>query len=179
MTPLRGWENFYVIAGSSAGALIGLQFVVITLIANLPLTVRDAQAGDSFSTPSVVHFGVVLLLSAASCAPWEDLVALAVLWGFIGLAGDGYVLVVARRLRRQTAYEPVLEDRLFHVYLPFAAYTMMIASAGLAHAEARPALFLVAGSVLLLLLLGIHNAWDIITYHVFAKRQKDRDAGGK
>jgi len=34
MTALDGWENFYVIVGSSAGALIGLQFVVITLIAN-------------------------------------------------------------------------------------------------------------------------------------------------
>ena len=30
MRVLDGWENFYVIAGSSAGALIGLQFVVIT-----------------------------------------------------------------------------------------------------------------------------------------------------
>ena len=34
MTALSAWENFYVIVGSSAGALIGLQFVVITLIAS-------------------------------------------------------------------------------------------------------------------------------------------------
>jgi hypothetical protein len=34
MTALAGWESFYVIVGSSAGALIGLQFVVITLIAD-------------------------------------------------------------------------------------------------------------------------------------------------
>ena len=33
MTALAGWENFYVIVGSSAGALIGLQFVVVALIA--------------------------------------------------------------------------------------------------------------------------------------------------
>ena len=36
MTALDGWENFYVIVGSSAGALIGLQFVVLTLIAGRP-----------------------------------------------------------------------------------------------------------------------------------------------
>jgi len=36
MSALSGWENFYVIVGSSAGALIGLQFVVITLIAEIP-----------------------------------------------------------------------------------------------------------------------------------------------
>ena len=66
MTALDGWENFYVIVGSSAGALIGLQFVVITLIADMPITRGYAQASDAFSTPSVVHFGVVLLLSAMS-----------------------------------------------------------------------------------------------------------------
>ena len=30
--PLQGWESFYVIVGTSAGALTGLQFVVLTLI---------------------------------------------------------------------------------------------------------------------------------------------------
>jgi hypothetical protein len=35
MTAIAGWENFYVIVGSSAGALIGLQFVVITLLSTV------------------------------------------------------------------------------------------------------------------------------------------------
>ena len=69
MTALSGWTNFYVIVGSAAGALIGLQFVVMTLIANMPLTRVDAHAGNAFTTPTVVHFGVVLLLSAVACAP--------------------------------------------------------------------------------------------------------------
>ena len=64
-----GWENFYVIVGSSAGALIGLQFVVITLIASRPITRDTARAGGAFATLSVVHFGVVLLLSAVLSAP--------------------------------------------------------------------------------------------------------------
>ena len=61
MTPLDGWENFYVIVGSSAGALIGLQFVVLTLIAARP-QMGSPEAGAAFATPSVVHFAVVLLL---------------------------------------------------------------------------------------------------------------------
>src|SRR5438067_10951030 len=69
MSPLNGWENFYVIVGSSAGALIGLQFVVITLIADRPIARGEAQAGDAFATPIVVHFGVVLLLSALVIIP--------------------------------------------------------------------------------------------------------------
>lgn len=64
MTALQRWESFYVIVGSSAGALIGLQFVVMTLIADRPNTQRDAQAGAAFATPNVVHFAVVLFLSA-------------------------------------------------------------------------------------------------------------------
>ncbi len=63
MTALTGWENFYVIVGSSAGALIGLQFVVITLIADMPIGHGAAQAGDAFATPTIVHFGAVLLLA--------------------------------------------------------------------------------------------------------------------
>src|SRR5215210_6330923 len=99
MSPLNGWENFYVIVGSSAGALIGLQFVVMTLIAGRPGNRGDAQAGDTFSTPSVVHFGVVLLLSALISAPWDGIGAVALLSGVVGLGGIVYAVVVARRMR--------------------------------------------------------------------------------
>jgi hypothetical protein len=176
MTALSGWENFYVIVGSSAGALIGLQFVVMTLIANMPLTRGDAQAGDAFSTPTVVHFGVVLLMSAAGCAPWDGIAAVAVLWGVVGLGGVVYVVLVARRLRSQTAYRAVFEDRLFHVLLPLTAYAMLAVAAGAAYSHPRPALFLVGAAVLLLLFIGIHNAWDTVTYHVFVKRREQREA---
>ena len=69
MTVLAGWQNFYVIIGSSAGALIGLQFVVMALLADVPRIRLQAQAGQAFATPNVVHFGVVLLLCAESCTP--------------------------------------------------------------------------------------------------------------
>ena len=176
MTALSGWENFYVIVGSSAGALIGLQFVVMTLIANMPIATGDAQAGAAFATPTVVHFGVVLLLSAVVSAPWDGIGTVAVLWGLVGLSGVVYVVVVARRLRVQTAYQPVFEDWLFHVLLPFAAYAMLAVSAYVAHSHARPALFLVGAAALLLLFVGIHNAWDAVTYHVFVKEREQREA---
>src|SRR5207302_2395804 len=176
MTELAGWGNFYVIVGSSAGALIGLQFVVMTLIANMPITRGDAQAGDAFTTPTVVHFGAVLLLSAVGSAPWDGIAAAAVLWGLVGLGGAVYVVLVARRLRSQTAYRAVFEDRLFHVLLPFAAYATLGASACAASSHPRPALFLVGAAALLLLFMGIHNAWDIVTYHVFVKRREQSEA---
>jgi hypothetical protein len=179
MTELSGWGNFYTIVGSSAGALIGLQFVVMTLVANLPIGRGAAQAGNAFSTPSVVHFGVVLLLSAVASAPWDDIAPVAVLWGLVGLIGIVYVILVARRMRLQTAYRAVFEDWLFHVLLPLAAYAVLAVSACAAYSYPRPALFLVGAAALLLLFVGIHNAWDIVTYHVFVTRREQREADRK
>ena len=176
MTALAGWENFYVIVGSSAGALIGLQFVVITLIAGRPITRGEAQAGNTFSTPSVVHFAVVLLLSAVVSAPWDGIGIVAILWGLVGLIGIVYVVVVARRMRVQTAYRPVFEDWLFHVLLPLAAYAMLAGSALTARSHTRTALFTVGAAALLLLFVGIHNAWDAVTYHVFVRRRGQQEA---
>lgn len=60
MTALMGWQNFFVIVGSSAGALIGLQFVVLSLITGTPTARPNAEAGHAFATPTIVHFGTVL-----------------------------------------------------------------------------------------------------------------------
>ena len=179
MTALAEWNNFYVIVGSATGALIGLQFVVVTLIANRPVTQGEAQAGDAFSTPSVVHFGVVLLLAAVACAPWRGVGSVAIIWGLVGLGGIVYAVVVARRLQSQTVYQPVFEDWLFHVLLPSAAYAMLAGSAFAAQSHERTALFLVGASALLLLFIGIHNAWDTVTHLVFVRKEGKREARRK
>ena len=100
MTALAGWENFYVIGGSSAGALIGLQFVVLTLISQMPIRQDLSRAGAAFSTPTIVHFATVLLLSAILNAPWRGITSAAVAWGLVGLAGVLYTLAVPRRESR-------------------------------------------------------------------------------
>ncbi len=175
MTAFNGWENFYVIVGSSAGALIGLQFVVITLIADRP-ALATAEAGAAFATPSVIHFGVVLFLSAIASIPWNGIATVAVLWGLVGLFGIVYGALVARRMKAQTTYQPVFEDWLFHALLPSVAYAMLAGSACVARSHARPALFVVGAVTLLLLFVGIHNAWDAVTYHVFIKRGEQAEA---
>ena len=171
MPEFAEWDNFYVIMGSAAGALIGLQFVVMTLIANMPASRGSEQAGRAFATPSVVHFVVVLLLSGTVAVPWHEITPAALVWGVVGLGGIAYILVSARRMRAQTVYRPVFEDWLFHVLLPIAAYALLGASAFVAFNQIHTALFLVGGAALLLLFVGIHNAWDAVTYHVFVRRQ--------
>lgn len=180
MNLLEGWENFYVIVGSSAGALIGLMFVVITLVGEMPVTETEIQAGGVFTTPSVIHFSVVLFLSAIISVPWGGTEIIAVVWGVTGLCGMGYLTIVVRRLRGQTFYKPVFEDWLFHVLLPFAAYTLIAVAAGVAHAHERRALFSAGAASLLLLFIGIHNAWDLVTHMVFVrKREQAEKAGGQ
>jgi hypothetical protein len=170
MTALAGWENFYVIVGSSAGALIGLQFVVITLIADFPIVKDLERASSAFATPTIVHFGAVLLLAAIGSIPWHGIAAAAVSWGVLGVAGAIYVIVVARRIRTQKAYAPEFEDRLFHLLLPFAGYASLAGSAYAAHSHVGGALVGVGAAALLLLFVGIHNAWDAVTYHVVRRR---------
>jgi hypothetical protein len=118
----------------------------------------------------------VLFLSALVSAPWNGIGIVAALWGVMGLLGMAYVAIIARRMRRQTSYRPVFEDWLFHVLLPLAAYGVLAVSAGTAQASVRPALFLIGAAALLLLFIGIHNAWDAVIYQVFVNRQEQQES---
>jgi hypothetical protein len=62
---LTDWLNFYVIVGSSAGALTGLQFVVIALISETQSTASMLEV-RAFGTPTVVHFCAALFVSGNS-----------------------------------------------------------------------------------------------------------------
>ena len=169
MTALTPWQNFYEIVGSSAGALIGLQFVVLSLITQTRTARLDPQAGSAFASPTIVHFATVLGIAAIVCAPWENPAAAAIVWGLVGVGGIVYVAIVTRRMRAQPVYQPAFEDWLFHILLPGAAYLTLAVSAVAARFRPREALFGVAAAALLLLFTAIHNAWDTVTYHFFAK----------
>ena len=160
---LAAWETFFFLIGSSAAALTGLQFVVIALIADSrrKATSREIQA---FGTPTIVHFGAVLLLSAMISAPWHNLSRVALVIGFYGFGGFLYTLIVFLRARRLKSYRLVFEDWLWHVGLPLVSYAVAIAAAFLLRDYAHRSLFMVGFSALMLLFIGIHNAWDAVTY---------------
>jgi hypothetical protein len=160
---LSAWESFYVIVGSSGGALIGLQFVVITLIADRR-SLADATAVNAFGTPTVVHFTGALTVSAIMSAPWPSLHPLGVLLGATGITGLIYTAVVIRRARRQRHYQPVFEDWVWYAALPCCCYAALAVAAVVLPAGSRAALFGVAGTALALLLVGVHNAWDTVMH---------------
>ena len=165
VSTLLTWQSFYVIVGSAAAALTGLLFVVITLLAGVRQ--RRSLPGDgiaAFNSPSVVHFCIALLVAAILSAPWQVLWAAGLLLGLCGLGGAGYVVIVFRRLRRQTGYQPVLEDWLWHTVFPLVSYTALVIAAIVLPGNGEPALFVIAAVTVLLLFIGIHNAWDNLTY---------------
>ena len=172
MAEFKEWESFYVIVGGAAGALIGLQFVVMTLLADRP-QLASPEGGAAFATPTVVHFGTVLLLAAGLRVPWHAIGSAAAFWGAVGLAGFIYMLVVVRRMRRQSSYKPDWEDWLSHGVLPLVAYLVLLVSGFSAHAHESEALLGAGAATLLLLFTGIHNSWDTIAYQVFV-RLRDR-----
>jgi hypothetical protein len=175
------WSNFYVIVGSSAAALTGLMFVVVTLVAGERDPDTD-EAFATFSTPTVVHFGTALLVSAILSAPWHSIVYPATILGISGLCGTVYVGQVIYRTRRQGAYEPQLDDWVWYAILPLVAYIVIAIAAFLLPAVSSNALFALAGAVLLLVFIGIHNAWDVVTYIALLRfrelNSKGASAGG-
>jgi hypothetical protein len=165
---LPTWQNFYVIIGSAAATLTGLLFVVATLIAGVRVRVSSpSEAFATFNTPNVVHFGAALLVAAILSAPWQALWHVGLLLGLAGLGGMIYVVIVLRRARRQRDYQPVLEDWLWHTVFPLVSYTALLVAAVVLPGHAAPALFVIAAATVLLLFIGIHNAWDNVTYIAF------------
>jgi hypothetical protein len=164
LTPIPAWESFYVIAGSSAAALTGLQFVVIALIADAQQRRATDETVDAFGTPTIVHFCVALLISCTMSSPWKTLTSPAIALGAVGLVGLAYAAIVIRRARRQRDYHPVLEDWLWYAALPVTAYGVLFGAALALPSHADHALFFVAAVTLLLVFVGIHNAWDTVTY---------------
>jgi len=164
---VTSWQNFYVIVGSSAAALVGVQFVVIALIAN----VRHLATTDSiraFATPTVVHLGEALIVSAIMSAPWTSLSRASIAVAACGLGGLGYASIAIRLVRRLKGYKPVWEDWICHAILPWSAYAVLTVAALLLGTIPRAALFVIGAAALGLLLIGIHNAWDSVTHVVVA-----------
>jgi hypothetical protein len=168
------WEDFYLITGGAAGALIGLQFVVIVLSAEFRMGSMDTT--KAFATPTIVHFCAVLLLAAIMTAPWQSATIASVAIGATGGAGLAYTLNAVRAARRQTHYTPVFEDWLTHYILPAVAYGALLVAAFRVRSDRGTAAFIVAGATIVLLFAGIHNAWDSVTY--VAHESGKRDAAG-
>ena len=184
---LSNWQNFYMIMGTAAATLTGLMFVATTLFAGLNTHVETANAGISaFNTPTVVQFCAVLLLAGIFSAPWQTYSILDLILGLVGLGMVVYSIIVLRRMRRMPHYQSTLEDWVWYLVLPLFAIIMLLVAAILLSKNPALALYLVGSSMMMLLLIGIRNAWDNATFlalmrgHTHTESDaKERKRGGR
>jgi hypothetical protein len=161
---LTPWSGFYLMTASAAAALTGLMFVVITLVTGTERIRRNPAGLSAFSTPTVVHFCMALFVSAVLIAPWRSLIHPAALLGFSALFGVAYMLRVVYLTKSLSAYEPDLEDWTWFTVLPFVAYGAILCGSIVLPRSPVEASFALASGVMLLIFIGIRNAWDIVTY---------------
>ena len=174
---LSDWQNFYMIMGTAAAAtLTGLMFVVTTLIAGIDAHLSTLNAAVSaYNTPTVVHFATVLLLAGILSAPWQTFSSLSILLGLLGLGMVVYSIIVMRRMRRVPNYQSTLEDWLWYMALPFLANILLILAAFMLSKNPSSALYIVGSAMMLLLLVGIRNAWDMVTFLAVERAHSEKE----
>jgi hypothetical protein len=161
---LAEWDNFYVIIGSSAAGLTGLTFVVIALAADSKRV--NLRGLRTYVTPTIVHFGAVLAMAAYLSMPHQNALSLSVAFGIAGCAGLVYVIRIGVNIGRVSSeYLPVHEDWIWNVVLPGIVYAALFGCAFLMRTRPEACLYGVAAVSLLLMFIGIHNAWDIAVWN--------------
>jgi hypothetical protein len=181
---LSSWQNFYMIMGTAAATLTGLMFVVTTLIAGIDTHISILNAAVSaYNTPTVVHFSAVLLLAGILSAPWQTFSSLSLLLGLLSLGMVFYSIIVMRRMRRVPHYQSTFEDWLWYLAFPLLAHVSLMVAAFVLADNPDPALYMVGSAMILLLLVGIRNAWDMVTFlaveraHSENKSQAEKSSG--
>jgi hypothetical protein len=172
---LGEWESFYIIVGSSAAALTGLQFVVITLVSEAQSRSSSTGAIGAFATPTIIHFCAALFFSVVMSAPWPRLSEPAFVIAASGVVGLVYTATVTWRATRQTDYQMVAEDWIWHITLPGVVYATQFLAGLLLSRYTLVALFATAIASLLLVYIGIHNAWDTSTYMVAERLRRAKE----
>jgi hypothetical protein len=155
-----GWHEFYFMIGSTAGALIGLVFVVITLTASFDPR-RMELAAKVYITPVVVHFVSVMFAGAVALVPELPTSFLGALLLIPSAAGLSYIGVVIRRFFGPLPNQPHWTDPIFYAALPSLAYLAMGAAAILFFAGNEIAPAFLASGTLSLLFIGVRDAWDV------------------
>ena len=160
----EGWENYYLMIGSSAGALIGLMFVVVTLTAGRDRA--EIERGKHlYTSPIVWHLAVILTLSGAAAIPGISARVFGAATIFLAALGFGWGIRSATGIwRRPGAPDAAGFDTFWYGIAPALVY-ICLGAAGIgifaAQAWGENA---VAVALMALLLVSIHAEWDLVTY---------------
>jgi hypothetical protein len=159
------WHDFYVLLGTAAATLIGAMFVVASIGASF-LSRRHAPQIGTYLTPTVIHLASVVLASAAALVPALDWQSLALGFAAGGGAGVVYSILIGWRIARRR--EVKWSNHIWYALIPIVGYGVILAAALSIYLDAVPSFAALAVGLVLLLVAGIRNAWDMIIF--FASR---------
>lgn len=164
---LHEWRDFFVAVGAAAAALIGAMFVVASIGMGF-FNRSHSQAIGSFLTPTVIHFSAVLVLCLLTMVPTLDWTLYAAAIAVIGLLGIGYSIFVAVDVTRRR--ELVLVDHFWYGAAPVAAYLAILGVGVLTFYRLNYATELLALAVVVQMIGGIRNSWDMIVFLITQDR---------
>jgi hypothetical protein len=166
------WENFYLIVGSAAGALIGLMFVVATLMAGLESD-RVSHRARVFFSPIIFHFAVVVIVSAIAVVPAMPAPVAGVIVASCAVAGFAYAIATIFRMFGPRLGDPLhWTDKYFYGVVPAMAYLGLAVAAGAVWFESGGATYAIGATMLILLLIGIRDAWDMAVCLLQGSRER-------
>ena len=160
----EGWEDFYLLIGSAAAALIGLLFVVSTL-QNRVTRSQALKGATLYMTPVVFHFAMIVVISGTAMAPHLERQGVGVatsLWAAVGLVHGAVILSLFTRIK--VSNQQHWSDVWCYAVGPTLIYAAMALASWAVWSNAACAAGVVAGTVVALLLLCIRNAWDLVTW---------------
>ena len=163
----EAWETYYLIVGSSAGALIGLLFVVITLSGEID-PARASIAQRTFMSPTVFHFVTVMIISCAAVVTTLPPAAMALAIGVPAIFGAVNSGGAFFRLASGKLDATHWTDYVYYGVLPAVGHLWLVVAAWMVWQGTGFAEYGVALGAMALLLLGIRDAWDLatwLTYH--------------
>jgi hypothetical protein len=168
---LRDWQTYYFILATAAATLVGLMFIAASLGARL-VTADTVAMVHTWVTPTILHFGSALFISALITLPTLTSTSFVVFLGIAGVAGLVYDAMVGIGMWRQTASNPLpLNDWLWYVGAPAVSYGLVVITAvGLPGSDSQFLNALALG-VALLVASGIRNAWDLMLW--IAQQRED------
>jgi hypothetical protein len=165
------WRGFYALLGEASATMVALLFVAASVGSGMFSNDRRAPM-RVFLSASVVHFGGILAVSLIIQAPIRSEAVLGSLVVAGAVFGLGYYAVTWRDMVRDGLIKRMdMEDSTWYAYLPVATYLMEAATGvGLIRGFALgwPALAVTLG---LLMLIAIHNAWDITVWSIGRRDQ--------
>jgi hypothetical protein len=160
---VRDWHDFYGLVGTASATLVGLMFVVASVGASI-FNASQQEPMKAYLTPTVAHFSSLLFICILILIPTQTWLSLSMALGGLGVAGVAYSIRQWIRVFWTLRSRIDLADRMFYVFIPSLGY-LLVAAAPIALFEHwLLSAELIAAALLVLLLAGIRNAWDMTVW---------------